>query len=104
MAKEVTVYTMNRCPFCLQLKLFLKRQGVEFTEINTSENPASEWQIQTYFWFRRLNHYTIIKQREPCSYARLFSYAYHYRYAYSTVTLFARFLGWSISQPLTFAV
>ena len=39
MAKEVTVYTMNRCPFCLQLKLFLKRQGVEFTEINTSENP-----------------------------------------------------------------
>lgn len=39
MAKEVTVYTMNRCPFCLQLKLFLKRQGVEFTEINTSEHP-----------------------------------------------------------------
>lgn len=39
MAKEVTVYTMNHCPFCLQLKLFLKRQGVEFTEINTSEHP-----------------------------------------------------------------
>ena len=39
LAKEVTVYTMNRCPFCLQLKLFLKRQGVEFTEINTSEHP-----------------------------------------------------------------
>ena len=39
MAKKVTVYTMNRGPFCLQLKLFLKRKGVEFTEINTSENP-----------------------------------------------------------------
>ena len=37
--KEVTVYTMNRCPFCLQLKLFLKRKGIEFTEINTSEHP-----------------------------------------------------------------
>lgn len=37
--KEVTVYTMNRCPYCLQLKLFLKRQGVEFKEINTSEHP-----------------------------------------------------------------
>mgnify|MGYP000382259226 FL=1 len=30
---------MNRCPYCLQLKLFLKRQGVEFKEINTSEHP-----------------------------------------------------------------
>ena len=37
--KEVTVYTMDRCPFCLQLKLFLKRKGVEFTEINTSQHP-----------------------------------------------------------------
>lgn len=37
--KEVTVYTMNRCPYCLQLKLFLQRKGVEFTEINTSDKP-----------------------------------------------------------------
>ena len=37
--KEVTVYTMDRCPYCLQLKLFLKRKGMEFTEINTSQHP-----------------------------------------------------------------
>lgn len=37
--KEVTVYTMDRCPYCLQLKLFLKRKGIEFTEINTSQHP-----------------------------------------------------------------
>lgn len=36
---EVTVFTMNHCPFCLQLKLFLKRKGVEFREINTSGHP-----------------------------------------------------------------
>ena len=38
MAKEVTVYTMNRCPFCLQLKLFLKRQGVEFIKNAAGRN------------------------------------------------------------------
>lgn len=49
--KDVTVYTMNRCPYCLQLKLFLKRQGVEFKEINTSEHPEvlKELQDETSF-------------------------------------------------------
>lgn len=49
--KQVTVYTMNRCPFCLQLKLFLKRKGVAFTEINTSEHPEvlKELQDETSF-------------------------------------------------------
>ena len=37
--KEVTVYTMDRCPFFFFFKLFLKRKGVEFTEINTSQHP-----------------------------------------------------------------
>ena len=54
MAKEVTVYTMNRCPFCLQLKLFLKRQGVEFTEINTSEHPEVLKMLQDETSFLKL--------------------------------------------------
>ena len=37
--KEVTVYTMDRCPYCLQLKLFLNRKDIESTEINTSQHP-----------------------------------------------------------------
>ena len=37
--KEVTVYTMDRCPFCLQLKLFLMFNDVESTEIYTSQHP-----------------------------------------------------------------
>lgn len=48
---EVVVFTMDRCPFCLQLKLFLKRKGVEFREINTSRNPEilKELQDETSF-------------------------------------------------------
>lgn len=50
--KEVTVYTMNRCPFCLQLKLFLQRKGIEFTEINVSDKPEllKELQDETSFY------------------------------------------------------
>ena len=37
--KEVTVYTMDRCPYCLQLKLFLFCKDTASTEIYTSQHP-----------------------------------------------------------------
>ncbi len=38
---KVVLYTMDHCPYCLQLKLFFQRQGIPFTEINTSAHPET---------------------------------------------------------------
>jgi glutaredoxin 3 len=36
MAKSVTVYSTPTCPFCHQVKDYLKRKGVEFTDHNVA--------------------------------------------------------------------
>ncbi|WP_433745713.1 glutaredoxin family protein [Falsibacillus pallidus] len=36
---SVTVYTTNRCPYCVMIKNFLKDQNVNFKEVNVEENP-----------------------------------------------------------------
>lgn len=36
----VTVYTTNRCPYCVMLKNFLEDQHIPFKEINVETNPS----------------------------------------------------------------
>lgn len=37
--RKVTVCTQDRCPYCTQLKLFLKRLNIPFDEINLTNRP-----------------------------------------------------------------
>ena len=37
--KEITVYTTNRCPYCVMLKNFLTDQNITFKEVNVEQNP-----------------------------------------------------------------
>ncbi|USS90097.1 glutaredoxin-like protein NrdH [Fructilactobacillus carniphilus] len=37
---QITVYTKNNCIQCKMTKRFLTEHNVDFTEKNTSENPA----------------------------------------------------------------
>ncbi len=36
--KKVTVYTTTVCPYCIQVKQYLKSKGVSFEEVNVGEN------------------------------------------------------------------
>ena len=40
MAKNVTVYSTNTCPFCIRAKQFLKDNKIEFINIDVSEDQA----------------------------------------------------------------
>ncbi|BCB05405.1 glutaredoxin family protein [Bacillus sp. KH172YL63] len=37
---NITVYTTNRCPYCVMMKNFLQSQQIEFTEVNVEQQPA----------------------------------------------------------------
>jgi glutaredoxin 3 len=37
---DVKVYTTNFCPYCVAAKRLLKQKGVEFEELNLSDDPA----------------------------------------------------------------
>lgn len=36
---SVTVYTTNRCPYCVMLKNFLEDQNIPFKEVNVEAKP-----------------------------------------------------------------
>ncbi len=38
--KNVQIYTTTQCPFCVNAKRLLKAKGIEFEEINISDNEA----------------------------------------------------------------
>ena len=38
--KNVQIYTTNQCPYCLNAKRLLKAKGIEFEEINISDDEA----------------------------------------------------------------
>lgn len=43
----ITVYSKDNCPFCDRAKQLLSNRGVEYTEINVSQNPeAREFLIE----------------------------------------------------------
>lgn len=37
---SVTVYTTNRCPYCVMLKNFLADQHISFKEVNVETSPG----------------------------------------------------------------
>ncbi len=39
MAKSVTVYSTQSCPFCVRLKQYLKDNNVVFQDIDVGSNP-----------------------------------------------------------------
>ncbi|PLT27610.1 glutaredoxin family protein [Peribacillus deserti] len=41
MDNEITVYTTNTCPYCIQAKNFLNEQGLDFTEINVQQDKEA---------------------------------------------------------------
>ena len=43
MAKKVTVYTMDYCPYCERAKALLQRKSIAFEEIRLSEDDDSAW-------------------------------------------------------------
>ncbi|MGB3696053.1 MAG: mycoredoxin [Gordonia sp. (in: high G+C Gram-positive bacteria)] len=38
---ELTLYTTSWCPFCIRLKTGLKRNGIEWTEIDIEDQPEA---------------------------------------------------------------
>jgi glutaredoxin 3 len=38
MGKKVTVYSTPTCPFCIRVKQFFKDSGIQFEDIDVSEN------------------------------------------------------------------
>ena len=39
--KKITVYSTSFCPYCVTLKEFLKKKGVEFEDVNLSEDKEA---------------------------------------------------------------
>jgi glutaredoxin 3 len=42
---EITVYTTEPCSFCARVKGLLKAQGLEFSEVNLSKDPAGRMEL-----------------------------------------------------------
>ena len=38
--KFIRIYTTSQCPFCVNAKNLLRKKGIEFEEVNISENEA----------------------------------------------------------------
>lgn len=45
MRNKVVIYTKPGCPFCKAAKEDLQKRGVDYKEIDTSENPEAEEQV-----------------------------------------------------------
>lgn len=43
MGKDVTVYTMEFCPYCVRAKELLKRRGISFREVLVSMDDDEQW-------------------------------------------------------------
>jgi len=43
MAKKVTVYTMNYCPYCERAKALLRQKGIPFEEIKVADDDDAAW-------------------------------------------------------------
>ena len=38
---EVVIYTTKICPYCVRAKMLLQRKGVDYKEIDVSNDPAA---------------------------------------------------------------
>jgi glutaredoxin 3 len=43
MSNQVTVYTMQSCPFCLRAKELLKRRQIPFNEVLVPMDDDAQW-------------------------------------------------------------
>ena len=51
MPKTVTVYTTRACPHCARAKDLLRRNGVQFKEIDVTEDPKKRQEAEErYGW------------------------------------------------------
>lgn len=41
---EITVYTMNYCPYCERAKALLKQKGIAFKEVLLGEDDDQAWE------------------------------------------------------------
>ena len=41
--KPITVYTMERCPYCVRAKQLLDRRGYKYTEHKVDVNDVAKW-------------------------------------------------------------
>jgi glutaredoxin 3 len=41
---KVTVYTMDRCPFCERAKSLLKQRGVAYDEVRVPMDDDAQWE------------------------------------------------------------
>ena len=48
MAKNVTMYTTNWCPYCRVAKQHLKELGVAYEEVNIEERPEIATQLEQW--------------------------------------------------------
>ena len=39
MVKNIRIYTINTCAYCVMVKKWLKVKGLEWEEVNVEENP-----------------------------------------------------------------
>ena len=45
---EVTIYTTPFCPYCDAAKALFKKKGVEFREVDVSDDPVKrKWLVET---------------------------------------------------------
>ena len=44
MSNQVTLYTMNYCPYCERAKALLKQRGVTFVEVRVAESDDATWE------------------------------------------------------------
>lgn len=48
MRHEVTVYTSGSCPHCVRAKALLRRRGIEYREVDVSDDDAQRlWLVRT---------------------------------------------------------
>ena len=52
--KKIEIYSKNWCPFCAMAKSLLKSEGLEYKELDVTNNPALEQEMN-----QRSQQYTV---------------------------------------------
>lgn len=57
---KVRLYTVNGCPYCVQLKEMFQKDGIEFVEVNVNL-PENEAEFKKLFEFTKCDDVPIVK-------------------------------------------
>lgn len=44
MPNQITIYTMNNCPFCKRAKALMESRGVPFKEVLVADDDDAQWE------------------------------------------------------------